>query len=345
MPDPPSPPKGGFGATRAPSPPPDRGTDSKPPAAGEVPSDLLSPPDLSPRPFRAGMVAVVGRPNAGKSTLVNRMVGEKVAIVSDKPQTTRRRVMGVVQSPEFQVTLVDTPGIHRPDHRMNASMVRDAVDALEGCDVVLWVIDASERRGSGDRHIAELIRRHAAPSLAALNKADRVSKPALLPQLGELAGLANFSALVPISALTGDGVDELLREVVRLLPEGPALFPGDETTPGSLAEKVAEQIREPALALTREEVPFSLAVVVDELKTEPDKDLTVVRATLYVEREGQKGILVGKGGSMIREIGSRARASCESRFGGKFFLDLRVDTHENWREDPSFLARIVNPEV
>jgi GTPase len=314
-------------------------------ASGSPESDLLSPTDHSPPPFRAGMVAVVGRPNAGKSTLVNRLVGEKVAIVSDKPQTTRKRVMGVVPGPGFQVTLVDTPGIHRPDHRMNASMVRDAVDALEGCDVVLWVLDASERRGSGDRHIAGLIRKHGSPSIAALNKVDRIPKPALLPQLGELAGLADFAALVPISARSGDGVDELLREIVRLLPEGPALFPDDETTPGSLAEKVAEQIREPALALTREEVPFSLAVVVDEMTRDPAKDLTVVRATLYVEREGQKGILVGKGGSMIREIGSQARASCESRFGGKFFLDLRVDTHEDWREDPSFLARIVNPEV
>lgn len=296
-------------------------------------------------PFRAGMVAVVGRPNAGKSTLVNRLVGEKVAIVSDKPQTTRKRVIGIVQRPEFQLTLVDTPGIHRPEHKMNASMVRDAIDALEGCDVVLWVLDASERRGPGDRRIAELIRRHGSPALVALNKVDRVTKPALLPQLRELAALADFAALVPVSALTGDGVDELLSVISGLLPEGPALFPRDETTPGSLAEKVAEQIREPALSLTREEVPFSLAVVVDELKTDPEKSLTVVRATLYVEREGQKGILVGKGGSMIREIGSQARALCESRFGGKFFLDLRVDTHENWREDPQFLSRIVNPEV
>jgi GTPase len=296
-------------------------------------------------PFLSGMVAVVGRPNAGKSTLVNRLVGEKVAIVSDKPQTTRKRVIGIVHRPAFQLVLVDTPGIHRPDHRMNAAMVRDAVDALQGCDAVLWVVDASERRGPGDRRIAELLRRQEVPLLLALNKIDRVAKPDLLPQLRELAGMADFAALVPVSALGGDGMEDLFAEIVKVLPPGAALYPDSETAPGALAEKVAEQIREPALALTREEVPFSLAVVVDELRREPERDLTVVRATLVVEREGQKGILVGKGGSMIREIGSRARALCESRFGGKYFLDLRVEARQSWRDDERFLAQIVNPEV
>jgi GTP-binding protein Era len=296
-------------------------------------------------PFRSGTVAVVGRPNAGKSTLVNRLVGEKVAIVSDKPQTTRRRWIGVVHRPGFQAVLVDTPGIHRPEHRMNAAMVRDAVDALEGCDAVLWVVDASARRGPGDRRIADMLRARGVPAVLALNKVDRLAKPALLPQLQELSGLGDFAALVPVSAITGDGVEALLDELGRLLPEGPPLFPAGETAPGGLAEKIAEQIREPALELTREEVPFSLAVVVDELRRDEEKDLTVVEATLYVEREGQKGILVGKGGAMIREIGSRARALCEERFGGKFFLDLRVRTREDWREDDGFLSRIVNPEV
>jgi len=295
--------------------------------------------------FRSGMVAVIGRPNAGKSTLVNRLVGEKVAIVSDKPQTTRKRVIGVLHRPGFQLVLVDTPGIHRPDHRMNAAMVRDAIDALEGCDAVLWVVDASARRGPGDRRIADLLRRQSAPLLVALNKVDRVAKADLLPQLRDLSEMASFTALVPVSALTGDGMDALLDEVARVLPAGPPLYPESESAPGSLAEKVSEQIREPALALTREEVPFSLAVVVEELRTEPDRDLTVVRATLVVEREGQKGILVGKGGSMIREIGSQARALCESRFGGKFFLDLRVQARQSWRDDEQFLSQVVNPEV
>jgi GTP-binding protein Era len=302
-------------------------------------------PEPGAEDFRAGMVAVIGRPNAGKSTLVNRLVGEKVAIVSDKPQTTRKRVIGVLHRPGYQLVLVDTPGIHRPDHRMNAAMVRDAVDALEGCDAVLWVVDASARRGPGDRRIADLLRPQHAPLLVALNKVDRVAKAGLLPQLQELSEMAAFTALVPVSALTGDGMDDLLGELVRVLPAGPPLYPESESAPGSLAEKIAEQIREPALALTREEVPFSLAVVVEELRTEPDRDLTVVRATLVVEREGQKGILVGKGGSMIREIGSQARVLCESRFGGKFFLDLRVQARQSWRDDEQFLAQVINPEV
>ncbi|HET7452359.1 MAG TPA: KH domain-containing protein, partial [Thermoanaerobaculia bacterium] len=187
--------------------------------------------------------------------------------------------------------------------------------------------------------------RRGAPTVVALNKVDRVAKPSLLPQLAELATWGDFRALVPISAVTGDGVDDLAAELRRALPEGAALFPGDEPAPGALAEKVAEQIREPALELTRDEVPFSLAVVVDRIDRDEERDATVVEATLYVEREGQKGILVGKGGAMIREIGTRARVRCEERFGGTFFLDLRVRTREAWRDDEGFLARIVNPEV
>jgi len=295
--------------------------------------------------FRSGMIAVVGRPNAGKSTLVNLLVGEKVAIVSDKPQTTRKRWLGVVHRPDFQAVLIDTPGIHRPEHRMNAAMVRDAVDALEGAEAVLWVIDASERAGPGDARIAELVARRGVPAVVALNKIDRVAKPALLPRMAALSAKGIFEAIVPISAANGDGVEALLDELRRVLPEGPPLFPPEDTVPGALAEKVAEQIREPALELTRDEVPFSLAVVVEDLRRDEEKDLTVVDATLYVEREGQKGILVGKGGAMIREIGSRARIRCEERFGGRFYLELRVRTREDWRDDEGFLARVVNPEV
>ena len=228
---------------------------------------------------------------------------------------------------------------------MNKAMVRDATDALEGADAVVWVLDATERRGPGDRRVAELLRRADAPIVGAVNKIDRVAKPRLLPQLAELATWLDFRALVPISALTGDGVDALLDVLAGLLPEGPPLYPGAGPAPGPLAEKIAEQIREPALALTRDEIPFSLAVVVDEIRADPAKDLTVVRAALVVEREGQKGILVGKGGAMIREIGSRARAACEARFGGKFYLDLRVEARPDWRDDDRFLTRIVNRDL
>jgi GTP-binding protein Era len=292
------------------------------------------------------MVAVVGLPNAGKSTLVNRLVGTKVAIVSDKPQTTRKRILGVATRPGAQIVLVDTPGIHRPEHRMNAAMVRDAFDAMAGCDAVLFVVDASEKHGAGELRIAERLRGEGGPpSVLALNKIDRVAKSKLLTQLSALSTLAPFSHLVPISARTGDGVEELMTAIVGQLPEGPALFPAEEPDPGPLREKIAEQIREPALALTREEVPFSLAVVVDELRLDEEKGLTVVEATLWVEREGQKAIVIGRGGSMIREIGTAARTACEARFGGRFYLDLRVRTRENWREDEGFLTQIVNPEV
>lgn len=296
-------------------------------------------------PFRCGTVAVVGRPNAGKSTLVNNLVGGKVAIVSDKPQTTRKRILGIVQRPDCQIVLIDTPGIHRPEHRMNSAMVRDALDAMEGSDLILFVADASLPRGPGERQIAGLLRKANVACVLALNKIDRVAKPRLLPLLREFSELAPFEDLVPVSALTGDGVDQL-RDVLRgRLPEGAPLFPAEEWAPGPLAEKIAEQIREPALALMREEIPHSLAVVVEDVRKEAEKDLTVVSASLVVEREGQKGILVGRGGGMIRQIGTAARQACEERFGGKFFLDLRVRTRENWREDEEFLARIVNPEV
>jgi len=292
------------------------------------------------------MVAVVGLPNAGKSTLVNRLVGTKVAIVSDKPQTTRKRILGVVSRPGAQIVLVDTPGIHRPEHRMNAAMVRDALDAMAGCDAVVFVVDASEKHGRGERQIAERLGKSGQPpAILALNKVDRVAKPKLLPQLADLSALAPFCDLIPISARTGDGVEDLLASLTRRLPPGPPLFPDEEKAPGPLREKIAEQIREPALALTRDEVPFSLAVIVDEMRRDDQKDLTVVEATLWVEREGQKAILVGRGGAMIREIGTAARRACEERFGGRFFLDLRVKTRENWREDEGFLTQIVNPEV
>jgi GTP-binding protein Era len=196
--------------------------------------------------FRAGIVAV-SRPNAevdARQSARRREGRDRVG----QPQTTRKRVIGVLHRPGFQLVLVDTPGIHRPDHRMNAAMVRDAVDALEGCDAVLWVVDASARRGPGDRRIAGLLRRQGAPLFVALNKVDRVAKADLLPQLRELSEMAGFTALVPVSALTGDGMDDLLEELARVLPSGPPLYPGSENAPGSLAEKISEQIREPALS-------------------------------------------------------------------------------------------------
>lgn len=298
-----------------------------------------------PDAYRSGVVAVVGRPNAGKSTLVNRIVGRKVAIVSDKPQTTRKRLLGVLTRPDFQAAFMDTPGIHRPEHRMNAAMVRDALDALSGCNAVVLVADATERIGGGIRFVAEAVARADSPAVVALNKIDRIRKPRLLPILAEYAAMAPFRALVPLSALHGDGVERLVAEVAGLLPEAEPLYPKDDPSPGPLAEKIAEQIREPALAMTRDEIPHALAVVVEEIRESEEGGVTVVTASLVVEREGQKGILVGKGGAMIRAIGTAARHACEERFGGRYFLDLSVRAREGWREDDRFLAGIVNPDA
>lgn len=296
--------------------------------------------------FRSGMVAVVGRPNAGKSTLVNRLVGEKVAIVSDKPQTTRRRILGIVHRPEFQLALIDTPGIHRPEHRMNRIMVRDAIDSMEGADAVLFVVDVAEDRGPGERFISDLLSQAGRPPVVvALNKIDRIARTRLLPLLATFHERLPGADLVPVSALKGDGTGELLGVLARRLPEGPPLFSADEKAPGDLAEKISEQIREPALELLREELPFALAVAIESIEKKEDTGMTVVKAMLLVERASQKGIVIGEQGSMIRSIGTSARERCEARFGGKFYLDLRVATRDSWREDDRVLARVVNPEV
>jgi GTP-binding protein Era len=289
--------------------------------------------------FRSGEVAVVGRPNAGKSTLVNRLVGEKVAIVSDKPQTTRRRILGIARRPGAEIALVDTPGIHRPDHRMNAAMLRDATDALSTADVVLLVVDAAE--GGRERHVLELLSRAGRPSFLALNKIDLVPKQRLLPMIAEFAARHPFREIVPISAKTGDGVDRLADLLVASLPEGKAAYPEDFLSSTSEAEWAAEVIREKLLERTRQELPFASAVVVERMTHDEERDVTVVYASIVVEKEGQKGIVIGRGGSMIREIGKAAREELEERSGGRWFLDLNVKVRADWRDDERFLATMV----
>jgi GTP-binding protein Era len=291
--------------------------------------------------LRAGEVAVVGRPNAGKSTLVNRLVGEKVAIVSDKPQTTRKRILGVARRPGAEIALVDTPGIHRPEHRMNSAMVRDATDALSTSDVALLVIDASEARGKGEEFLLKLLERAGRPTLLALNKIDRLSKPSLLPLMAEFSRRFPFRDVVPISALTGDGVEALASALVASLPEGESAYPDDFLSATPETEWIAEVVREKLLERTREELPFASAVVVDEVREDDSRNLTVVTAVIYVEKEGQKGIVVGRGGTMIREIGRAAREELEARSGRRYFLELTVKVRADWREDEGFLSRLV----
>jgi GTP-binding protein Era len=292
-------------------------------------------------PLHAGEVAVVGRPNAGKSTLVNAMVGEKVAIVSDKPQTTRKRVLGIARRTGIEIALVDTPGIHRPEHRMNSAMVRDATDALATAEVVLWVIDASERGGRGEAFILKLIERAQAPSVAALNKIDLVQKERLLPRIAELAARYPFREIVPISAAKGDGVERLIEVLGRLLPEREPAYPEDFLTATPESEWAAEVIREKLLQRTRQELPFASAVVVESVRQDDAKNLTVVTASIVVEKSGQKAIIIGRGGSMIREIGRAAREELEAQSDRRFYLDLQVEVRADWRDDEMFLSRIV----
>jgi GTP-binding protein Era len=283
---------------------------------------------------KSGFVAVAGRPNVGKSTLVNAIAGGKVAIVSDKPQTTRRRIAAVANGEEHQLVLVDLPGFQRPRDALTERMQRTVDAALEDVDGILFLLAADERIGAGDRFIAERVFGRSQPVVIALNKVDRVRPPEIAAKIEEAASLGDFHALHPVSARTGEGVAALQRDLVELLPAGPRYFEEGRLTDMSVEEQVAELVREQALALTREEVPHALTVEVAELEDRR------VSAILSVETESQKAILVGKGGRMIKDIGTRARPEVERLLGGKVFLDLRVKVRPHWRRDERVLERL-----
>jgi GTP-binding protein Era len=283
---------------------------------------------------KSGIVAVAGRPNVGKSTLVNALCGEKVAITSKVPNTTRRRLFGVADGPGYQLALVDLPGFQRPMDPLTERM-QETVDAsFDDVDAVLLVVDARQRIGAGDRFVARRVFELGKPVVIALNKIDNLKKGHVLSQMQAASRLGDFHALHPVSALTKDGVPELRDDLVFLLPEGPAYFPDGQRTDLSLEERVAEVIREKALRLTREEVPHAILVDVEEI------DDRRVTAILYVETESQKGILVGKRGAMVREIGTRARPEVEALVGHAVFLDLTVKVRRKWRRDPKLLERL-----
>jgi GTP-binding protein Era len=289
--------------------------------------------------FRSGLVAVVGRPNVGKSTLVNRLVGEKVAIVADTPQTTRRGVRGVVNADGAQVVFTDTPGFHKP-RTLLGERLNDAIGgAVAGVDVVMQVVDAASGVGRGDAFVFEHhVRPAGGAAFCAVNKVDLVRHHLLVPQLAAAGELGPFDEIVPVSASEGTGVDELLRLVIERLPEGPPLYPDDATTDQTVEERLAELVREQALRRTREEVPYSIAVVIEELDREDD--ITRVFATIVVERDSQKGILIGRGGAMLRAIGTAARAEIEPLLGTRVYLDLRVKVLKEWQRDPKALNRL-----
>jgi GTP-binding protein Era len=292
-----------------------------------------------------GHVSLIGRPNAGKSTLLNRLVGTKIAIVSDKPQTTRNRILGVRNYPDAQVVFLDTPGIHRPLHRMNVRMVDAAVDTLREVDVLGLVIDVGEPQGRGDRFVLDLVKTAKTPVFLILNKIDLVKKPKLLPMMDEYSKLADFAAIVPVSASTGDNVDRLERAIIDCLPEGERLYPEDFLTDQPERFFAAEIVREKLLQFTHAEIPFSSAVIVDRFE-EPDpaadRKTALLRlyCTIVVERESQKPIVVGRGGDMIKRIGTAAREELERFFSTRVFLDLHVRVRADWREDERILGEI-----
>ena len=293
--------------------------------------------------MKAGFVSLIGRPNAGKSTLLNRIVGSKVAIVSDKPQTTRTRILGVKHGSDDhagQIVFVDTPGIHRPLHRLNVRMVDQAVDTLTWVDVVVVVLDATARTGAGDRFVLELLDRAAAPVVLALNKIDRMAKPGLLPLIDWYRRQREFAAVVPISALTGDGVADLEAVLWDRLPEGEPLYADDVLTDQPERVIVAETVREKLLRHTAAELPFSTAVAVDRFEEAGPGGIMRLFCSIVVDRNTQKPIVLGRGGARIKRIGTEARQELERFFGSRVFLDLHVRVRAGWRENDRVLREL-----
>jgi GTP-binding protein Era len=308
--------------------------------------------------MKSGFVSFLGRPNAGKSTLLNRIVGQKLAIVSDKPQTTRTRVVGVKNYPDGQVVFVDTPGVHKPTHRMNVRMVDAALEAMRDVDVVALIVDASDyarapsapgrsstseaaalRLGKGDRYMLDLVKDVKQPTILVLNKVDLIAKPKLLPLMDHYRRARPFTEIVPISAVDGANVDVLERLFLEHLPEGEPLYPPDYLTDQTERFFVAEIVREQVLQLTHDELPFSTAVVVDQFD-ESDPKLLRLYCTILVDRESQKPIVIGKGGAMIKQIGSAARAEIEEFLDRRIYLDLHVKVKSEWRDDERLLDEI-----
>ena len=284
--------------------------------------------------MKAGTVALIGRPNAGKSTLLNRLVGEKVAITSDKPQTTRTRILGVRNAPGGQTVFVDTPGVHKPTHRMNVRMVDAALDAMREVDAVVLVVDASAMPGTGDRFMLDRVKDLTTPVFLVLNKVDASTKTSLLPLIVSYRQQMTFREIMPLSALDGTNVEELAAALLLALPEGAPLYPEDYLTDQQERQTAAELVREQVLRSMHDELPFSTAVVVDKFE-EPagKKGMMRLYCSIIVDRDSQKAIVVGRAGAMIKRIGTAAREQLEERFGCKVFLDLHVKVRPSWRDD------------
>jgi GTPase len=283
--------------------------------------------------FRAGFVAIIGRPNAGKSTLLNHLVGQKIAIVTSKPQTTRNRIQGIVTRPDGQIVFIDTPGLHEPSSALNRQMMHEVAAALEGIDVLLLIIDASRAFPHADQLLLDRAKRFEGKTILALNKIDRLPKPKLLPLIEAFAKAFPLAAIIPISALKGSGLEELQQEILKQLPESEPFFPEDQITDQPERFLAAELIREKAIQLTYHEVPHALAVIVDQFEVTPK--ILRIHATLHVERDSQKKILIGTKGEMLKKVGTQARKELETLLGSKIFLELFVKVVPDWRENPT----------
>lgn len=286
--------------------------------------------------YKSGFVAIVGRPNVGKSTLLNGLIGQKVAIMSDKPQTTRNKILCVLTLPEAQILFIDTPGIHKPKHKLGEYMVQTAENTLHEVDVIIFVIDATAEPGAGDQYILERLKSVKTPVILAINKIDQMQPAELLPVITQYADKFNFAAVVPISALHTTNLAELIAEVKNYLTPGPQYYPEDMLTDQPERMVIAELIREKILHLTREEIPHAIAVDIEEITTRNNDNL-YIRAVIYVERESQKGIVIGSGGKLLKEIGYLARKDIENLLGSKSFLDLWVKVKRDWRNKDNTL--------
>ena len=287
--------------------------------------------------YRSGFVTILGRPNVGKSTLLNQLAGQKIAIMSDKPQTTRNKIQAVLTRENVQIVFIDTPGMHKPKHKLGEFMVGEVYRALKEVEAVFFVLDASEEIGGGDRFVAEALAKIDTPIFVLLNKVDLISSERLAQVQEEVKGLGSFARIIPLSAKTGENVEFLIKELISLLPEGPQYYPEDMVTDQPERLIIAEMIREKALQLTREEVPHAIGVEVEEVTKRPKKETIYVRAVIYVERESQKGIVVGKKGAMLKQIGQLARTDVENLLGSPIFLDLWVKVKEDWRNRENML--------
>ncbi|WP_191565235.1 GTPase Era [Metabacillus idriensis] len=281
--------------------------------------------------YKSGFVSIIGRPNVGKSTFLNRVIGQKIAIMSDKPQTTRNKIQGVYTTNDSQIVFIDTPGIHKPKHKLGDFMMKVAQNTLKEVDVVLFMINAEEGYGRGDEFIIEKLQHTKTPVFLIINKIDQIHPDQLLPLIDQYRAFYPFKEIIPISALQGNNVDTLLEQIESYLPVGPQYYPADQVTDHPERFIISELIREKVLHLTREEIPHSVAVVIDAIERRDNNQSIYVSATVIVERDSQKGIVIGKQGKMLKEVGQRARADIEALLGTKVFLELWVKVQKDWR--------------